>query len=276
VIPVVDLRRADAAAALREACSELGFFAVAGHGVDPALVGEVAARSRAFFDLTEAEKRRFAEPATTPGVPVYRPLRSERLGATGHGEAAAEPKESLDWGPSLDGVAWPPGLEVPYRRYLAEMHRLARSLRGLIARALGHDDDWFEDRFDEESSSLRVINYPEPRAATAGAPLRAGAHRDYGFLTLLRSDDAPGGLEIQAPSGEWLPVRPPRDAYVCNIGDLLAEWTGWASTLHRVAAPPPDAAAGSRRQSLVFFHNPADAESRAYILEKAAAAFGSG
>jgi isopenicillin N synthase-like dioxygenase len=276
VIPVVDLRHGDAVDALRRACEELGFFTVIGHGVDDALVDDVASRSRAFFDLPDAEKRRYVDPASTPGLPVYRPLRSERLGATGDGEDAPDLKESLDWGPQLEGVAWPPGLEEPYRRYLAELHRLARSLRGLIARALDHPDDWLEPRFDELSSSLRVINYPEPDAPPREGQLRAGAHRDYGFLTILRSDDAPGGLEVRTLAGEWVPVRPPRGAYVCNIGDLLAEWTGWTSTLHRVAIPPPDARLGSRRQSLVFFHNPADEESRAYILRKAAAAFGTG
>jgi isopenicillin N synthase-like dioxygenase len=274
VIPVVDLRRGDAIATLREACEELGFFTVVGHGVDQALVAEVGRRSRMFFDRPDDQKRLFAAPAATPGLPVYRPLRSERLGATCEGGAVADLKESLDWGPRLDGVAWPPGLEEPYVRYLAEMHRLARRLRGLIAQALGHADDWLEPRFDELSSSLRVINYPDPDAPPAPGQLRAGAHRDYGFLTILRSDDAPGGLEVRTLGGEWLPVQPPAGAYVCNIGDLLAEWTGWTSTLHRVAVPPPDATVGSRRQSLVFFHNPADDESRAYILRKAAEAFG--
>jgi isopenicillin N synthase-like dioxygenase len=155
------------------------------------------------------------------------------------------------------------------------MHELARDLRGLIARALGHDDDWLEERFDDGASSLRVINYPDVDAPPDDGQLRAGAHRDYGFLTILRSDDAPGGLEVQTLDGEWLPVRPPAGTFVCNIGDLLAEWSGWTSTLHRVAVPPAGAAAGSRRQSLVFFHNPADAESRDYILGKAASAFGS-
>ena len=274
MIPVVDLRRDDAVATLRDACEELGFFTVVGHGVDPALVGDVAGRSRAFFDLSPAEKLAFAAPAEAAGLPVYRPLRSESLGATGDGVAAADLKESLDWGPQLEGVGWPPGLEGPYRAYLGELHRLARDLRGVIARALGRADDWFEPRFDDQASSLRVINYPDPDGPVADGQLRAGAHRDYGFLTMLRSDDAPGGLEVRTLAGEWLPVRPPPDAYVCNIGDLLAEWTGWTSTLHRVAVPPPEAAQGSRRQSLVFFHNPTDAESRDYILRKAAAAFG--
>jgi isopenicillin N synthase-like dioxygenase len=274
VIPVVDLRRDDAPETLRAACEELGFFTVVGHGVPPELVDEIASRSRAFFDLPAGEKERFAAPAATPGLPVYRRVGSERLGATGDGVAAADLKESLDWGLTLHGVAWPDGLEGPYTRYLDAMHALARTLRGTIARALGHADDWFEERFDERSSSLRVINYPDPDEPPAEGQLRAGAHRDYGFLTILRSDDAPGGLEVQTLAGEWVPVRPPADSFVCNIGDLLAEWTGWTSTLHRVAVPPPEAALGSRRQSLVFFHNPADDESRAYILAKAAAAFG--
>jgi isopenicillin N synthase-like dioxygenase len=263
---------------LRAACEELGFFTVVGHEVDPQAVRDVSAASKRFFDSSMEEKERFAGPAVVTGLPVYRPLRSERLGATGDGTDVADLKESLDWGPSLEGVDWPPGLQRPYVMYLSQMHTLARSLRAVIARALGHRGDWFEDRFDDQSSTLRVINYPDPEGDLPPAQLRAGAHRDYGFLTILRSDDAPGGLEVQTLSGDWVPVTPTRDAFVCNIGDLLADWTDgrWTSTLHRVAVPPRDATVGSRRQSIVFFHNPADDESRAYILGKAAAAFGAG
>jgi isopenicillin N synthase-like dioxygenase len=284
MISTVDLRRDGAVDSLRRACEELGFFTVTGHGVDEELVRAVADASRAFFDSPDAEKARYASPAEIPGLPVYRPLRSERLGATGDGVVAADLKESLDWGPTLEGVAWPPGLEELYTAYLAAMHTLARRLRGLVARALERHEAWFEDRFDEQASSLRVINYPDPDAPPTAGQVRAGAHRDYGFLTILRGDDAPGGLEVQTLAGAWVPVRPDPGAFVCNIGDLLAEWTGgsWTSTLHRVSVPPPDAAVGSRRQSLVFFHNPrADAyldelglTSGDYILRKAAAAFG--
>jgi isopenicillin N synthase-like dioxygenase len=278
VIPVVDLKRDGAVQGLRTACEELGFFTVVGHDVDPRAVREVTAVSKRFFDSPAEEKERFAGPASVPGLPVYRPLRSERLGATGDGTNAADLKESLDWGPSLQGVDWPPGVQRPYLAYLSQMQALARRLRGVIAEALGHREDWFEDRFDDTSSTLRVINYPDPEGELEPGQLRAGAHRDYGFLTILRSDDAPGGLEVQTIAGDWIPVTPSSDAFVCNIGDLLADWSDgrWTSTLHRVAVPPPDAAVGSRRQSIVFFHNPADDESRAYILGKAATAFGTG
>jgi len=275
VIPVVDLRSDNAVAVLRTACEEIGFFTVVGHGVSPAAIDEVASVSRRFFDQTADAKARFAGPGGVVGLPVYRPLQSERLGATGDGDDHADLKESLDWGPSLAGVDWPAGLQRPYVTYLREMHRLARALRGVIAQALGRPEDWFEERFDELSSSLRVINYPEPDALPAAGQLRAGAHRDYGFLTILRSDDAPGGLEVQTVAGEWVEVTPTRDAFVCNIGDLLADLTegAWTSTLHRVAVPPPGAH-GARRQSIVFFHNPGDDASQQYILRKAAAALG--
>jgi isopenicillin N synthase-like dioxygenase len=43
-----------------------------------------------------------------------------------------------------------------------------------------------------------------------------------------------------------------------NLGDLMGRWTNdhWVSTLHRVVNPPMESASMSRRQSLVFFHNP--------------------
>jgi isopenicillin N synthase-like dioxygenase len=115
-----------------------------------------------------------------------------------------------------------------------------------------------------------VIDYP---AGFGGA--RAGAHRDYGVLTLIRSD-APG-LEVQTRDGEWLAVQAPPGGFVVNIGDLLQRWTRdrFVSTLHRVVGRAGDA---PRRQSLVFFHNPrSDAEidgvvAGEYILQRAAEA----
>jgi isopenicillin N synthase-like dioxygenase len=163
------------------------------------------------------------------------------------------------------------------------MNELGARLRRLCALALGHDDDFFEPLFDDEASSLRVINYPELDTRPGEGQLRAGAHRDYGFLTILRSENSAGGLQVQTPGGKWVSVEAPPGSFVVNLGDMLAEWTAgrWVSTLHRVALPPADAA-GSRRQSLVFFHNPREdayidaleATAGEYVLAKAAQAFG--
>ena len=49
----------------------------------------------------------------------------------------------------------------------------------------------------------------------------AGAHSDYGMLTLLRTDDNPG-LQVQVqPGGPWRPVAPKEGAFIVNLGDML-------------------------------------------------------
>jgi isopenicillin N synthase-like dioxygenase len=87
--------------------------------------------------------------------------------------------------------------------------------------------------------------------------VRAGAHSDYGSITLLFRLPGQAGLEVLAPSGDgtssssrWapVPVVPPGtedDAgppILVNIGDLLSYWTNGLlrSTVHRVAFTPDD------------------------------------
>jgi len=264
LIPTIDLSAGPAAAAaeLGRACEDVGFFAVVGHGVAEETIDAISSAARAFFDLPETERRRLAEPAATGGVPVYRPLGAEKLGSN------ADRKESLDWGPSLAGVAWPDdALRSAYERYYRELQRVASTLVSAFGFALGDD---LEPYFDDRSSTLRVIDYP---AGTGGA--RAGAHRDYGCLTIIRSDAS--GLEAQTRDGEWVAVETPPGGLVVNIGDLMQRWTDdrWVSTLHRVVGAEGES---PRRQSLVFFHNPrADAEiggvrAGDYILQRAAEA----
>jgi isopenicillin N synthase-like dioxygenase len=270
---------------VRRACEDIGFLVLTRHRVDPELVAEVDSLSREFFDLPTEEKLRFRDSELQPDRPIYRPLRSESLGATSGGERHADLKESLDYGPTLPGVGWPErpaGLQQALRSYLAAMNDVGARLRHVFARALDRDHDFFEPLFDDRASSLRVINYPEVESRPEEGELRAGAHRDYGFLTILRSENVAGGLEVQLRGGEWIPVDTPPDSFVVNLGDMLEEWTDgrWVSTLHRVATPPPNTA-GTRRQSLVFFHNPREdayidalgTTAGDYILAKAAQAF---
>ena len=86
--------------------------------------------------------------------------------------------------------------------------------------------------------------------------IRAGAHTDYGTLTILYGKDKPGGLQAFSPEGKWIDVRPPPGAFVVNIGDMMARWTNdrWVSTLHRVVNPPRSEDR-AERLSIAFFHS---------------------
>jgi isopenicillin N synthase-like dioxygenase len=91
--------------------------------------------------------------------------------------------------------------------------------------------------------------------------IRAGAHSDYGSLTLLFRLPGQPGLELSTPSG-WVPVpvnpgtnnlsQPP---ILVNIGDLLCYWTNGLlkSTVHRVTF-----SGGEERYSMAYFCHPLD------------------
>jgi isopenicillin N synthase-like dioxygenase len=243
------------------ACREIGFLTVTGHDVPDELIESTAEAARGFFDLPTDEKLTFTQGEPTPGLPVYRPLRSESLAASLGQKTPGDLKESLDWGPAVPGFAWPedpPGLRPLFEAYFQALGGLGERIRRFFALALDLPEDWFEPSFRSHSSSLRVINYPRPEGEVEPGQLRAGAHTDYGCMTILRTEDAPGGLQVQTRAGEWLDVHAVPGSFVVNLGDMMARWTNdrWIATLHRVAVPPADGVGRSRRQTIVFFHDP--------------------
>jgi isopenicillin N synthase-like dioxygenase len=212
-IPTIDLSSGPAGVAegVRRACEEVGFLTVVGHDVSASAIDAIAGEARAFFDRPAEEKERLSAPAETPAMPVYRPLGAEKLGAN------ADQKASLDWGPSLAGVAWPEGgLRAAYERYFSEMLGLADTLTRSFALALGLGEDALAPYFDDRSSSIRVIDYP---AGHGGA--RAGAHHDYGCLTTLHRVV---GTEGESPRRQSLVFfhNPRNDAVIETLGDGVA------------------------------------------------------
>lgn len=283
-VPLIDLEplagapaeRQAVARAIDDACRDIGFFAVQNHGV-PADVADTAwDKARAFFDLALAERQAVAFPYA--GYPYgYAAFAGETLSLSLGHEAPPDLKETFSIGPigarppglgddpDLDfhyaANLWPgalPEMRPAWEAYYRVMGDLAARLMQGFALALDLDTDFFADKIDHHSSALRANHYPEPKAPPRPGQLRAGAHSDYGSLTILRQEAAPGGLEIKGPDGAWHPVPHVADAFVINIGDLMARWTNdrWVSTLHRVVNPPPDATGSTRRQSLAFFHQP--------------------
>ena len=280
--PVIDVApflsgadRSGVARAIGRACEDIGFFTIVGHGVDPTLVRRMYDVSRAFFDLPAAEKQKVRRPRPEQSR-GYIGLGEENL-AYGAGRDATDLKEFFAIGPvdvpdepyytapaaypSFAPNVWPERpaeLRVVYTDYYRAMERLAADLMRAFALALGLSEDFFRDKTDRHISGIRVINYPDQPEPPAPGQLRAGPHSDYGALTILKTENVPGGLEVLNRAGHWVPVAPVVDAFVINLGDLMMHWTNdrWISTLHRVANPPRDAALGSRRQSIVFFYQP--------------------
>jgi isopenicillin N synthase-like dioxygenase len=260
-----------------QACRDIGFLIISGHGVDPGLIARTDALSRQFFDLPLAAKTAVARPAidVTRG---YIPLEAEAVAASRGETTAADLNESFMIGPvDVDPgdpyytrpeagkhfhpnlwPAAPEGLRDAYSAYYRAMGDLAVQLMRIFALALDLPESFFDNKIDRHISRLRVRNYPEPISPPKPGQLRAGAHCDYGSLTILKAEANPGGLQVFNKNGEWVDVPIVPGAYIINLGELMARWTNdvWVSTLHRVVNPPADQSSGSRRQSIIFFHNP--------------------
>ena len=285
-VPTIDLSpylggtpegKAKVAAEVGRACADLGFLSIVGHGVPNALIEQCYEVSKAFFDQPLAEKMKCDRPRPD-WVRGYSMVGGEGLSYSLDDPAPPDLKESLSIGPvdvpvndpyfSEDKAGphfapnlWPAApaeLQPVWIEYFKAMQTLSAQLMRIFALALDLPEHFFDDKIDKHISMFRVLNYPDQPEPPLPGQLRAGAHSDYGSLTIVRQEDAPGGLEVRTHDGEWVGVKPVPGGFVVNIGDLMMQWTNdrWRSTMHRVVNPPRDLALGSRRISLVFFHQP--------------------
>jgi isopenicillin N synthase-like dioxygenase len=261
--------------AVDAACTEIGFFTIAGHGVPAALIDRMLETSRAFFDLPAAEKRRVDRPRPEQSR-GYLALGAENLSYSRGDASTTDLKEFFAIGPvdvpdeayyrrpeaypSFAPNLWPErpaALRSVWTEYYHTLEGLAARLMRIFALALGLPDDFFRDKTDRHISGIRANHYPEQVEPPAPGQIRAGAHTDYGAVTILLPENVPG-LEVLDRAGAWVDVSAPPSTFVCNIGDLMQHWTNdrWISTMHRVVNPPREAAAGNRRLSIPFFHQP--------------------
>ena len=280
-IPVIDLApyfkgtakgKRQVAAAVDRACREIGFFTIVGHGVPPQLIDQVRESGAAFFALPLDEKRKVRRPAEEVSR-GYNAFGDQALAYSIGEKSPPDLQESFGIGPDdvpddpyyTGDAAWtffalnlwperPLALRSAFNAYFREMDGLSRTLMRIFAVALNLEEKFFDDKVDRPVSTLRVFHYPPQSGKPREGQLRGGAHTDYGTVTILQSDDAPGGLQVRRRDGTWVDVSPDPGALVVNIGDLMMCWTNdqWVSTLHRVANPPVEHDQHDRI-SLVFF-----------------------
>lgn len=265
MIPILDWQRfasgedrdgfvADLGAAARGP----GFFLLTGHGVDPSLSARIFEMADLFFALPQSEK----EAISILKTPHYRGWARDGLESLDEGSGQADRKESFNMGLDLAaddprvlagepfrGVnQWPnlPGFRETMLAYYDAAMALGVDIHRAIALDLGLDEHHFDSAFVDPLAALRMLHYP-PGTGAAGE-IGAGAHTDYGAITLLMTDGE-AGLQVRPRGGDWIDAPHIDGAYVVNIGDCLMRWTNdiYVSTPHRVL--PPKRA----RRSVAFF-----------------------
>ena len=249
VIDVAPLSGSDAernavAASIADACREVGFFYVVGHGVDRALQATLIDESRRFFARSLEDKLAIAMARGGRAWRGYFPVgdeltsgRPDRKEGIYFGAEVDAEHPLVRAGTPLHGANLFPGdmpaLRDAVLRYMDAMTALGHALLRGVALGLGLEEHALGAHFGATPLTLfRIFNYPPPPPGDDGWGV--GEHTDYGFLTILKQDDA-GGLEVRTPRG-WIDAPPIDDAFVCNIGDMLDRVTRgrYRSTAHRV------------------------------------------
>ena len=88
--------------------------------------------------------------------------------------------------------ARPTELREVFAAYYPAQERLACDLMRIFALALGLPEAWFDGAIDRHFSTCPTNLYPEPSGEPLPGQLRTGPHTDFGSLTILAVNDAPG------------------------------------------------------------------------------------
>jgi isopenicillin N synthase-like dioxygenase len=262
-IPVIDLANSfldsleakkKVAREIKHACRDTGFFYVSNHGVPQPTINAMLDVSKKFFAKPAEEKM----PLLGTGGYGYDPPQLQVLDSS----ALPDLKEGFMMGPAeselAQSVRWPADMlefQTQFKAYETEVTKLGRHLMRCIALSLELPETYFDDGYDRPGCSVRLLHYaPRPSSALPNQ-IGAGAHTDWGAITVLYQDDV-GGLEVMSAEGDWIKATPIPGTYVINLGDMIRRWTNdtYRSTLHRVVANTTD----KHRYSIATFFNPRD------------------
>ena len=270
-VPVIDFTRfrtgdaSDRRAvgdAIAAACEEIGFFYLAGHGIEQHRVEDVFDAARGFFGLPgDARAEAMATSDWYRGyipMPEAQPLsRNTRMFEQYRlqPEWPADPEDAAHAAIFDHPNRWPaalPTFQPAVDAYLDAMLALSRDLLCAFALGLGLEETRFDAWFRHPPSQLSLNYYPTLPQAAADDVSNMVAHTDEGPFTIL-AQDTNGGLEVKRRDGVWIEAPPIPGAFTINVGDMMMWWSNgrFLSNLHRVRNR-----GGVERFSVPYFANP--------------------
>jgi isopenicillin N synthase-like dioxygenase len=257
-LPVIDVgpfagnssrtERESTARQLREACINIGFFYIAGHGIPQSELDELIEWGHRLFALPLEEKLNLGL-NNQPGLTGY-----VRLGGNNSDgpkktsdikERFIMAREPIPGEPEAGNFAagttiWPKhpkldGFADFMKAHIEKRSNLARRVVRAFARSLDLDEGFFDDMYRYLGATMLVNYYPSLTSGdVAENQWSFSPHTDYGMFTILAQDGI-GGLQARNSTDEWIDVPPIDGTFVINIGDMFAMWTNglYASSLHR-------------------------------------------
>ena len=243
---------------------DYGFIILKDHGVSFELLNEAYQILERFYKLTEKQKLTY--------------LSEEGGGQRGY---TAFGKEHAKGSPVMDlKEFWHVGREVPtghsfskyypkniwpddtvpefrpiFEKLFSQLEQAGIQMMEALSYPLQVEKDFFTKMVVEGNSILRLLHYPPIPEGVDTRCVRAAAHEDINFITILPAATT-SGLQLKDRDGSWLDIESDYGSLIVDAGDMLARITNEVipSTTHRVINPQDGKNAS--RYSMPFFMHP--------------------
>ncbi|KAL2642850.1 hypothetical protein R1flu_010437 [Riccia fluitans] len=222
------------------AVEEWGFFQVLNHGVPLELVDRLEEEAVAFFTLPLEEKKKicrtFDQPLGYYNAELTKNHRDwkEVFDFLVRGSIVLPDESSTTHLPITN--QWPenpPALREAAEAYAKSTEQLAFRILGLLSQSLGLPAEYFRKYFQNHTSRVRLNYYPV--CPIPDLALGVSRHKDPSAFTILVQDEV-GGLQVRRRDGQWIGVKPRREAFVINVGAVFQMWSNdrFKSVEHQV------------------------------------------
>lgn len=154
---------------------------------------------------------------------------------------------------------WPtdvvPEFREIFEKLYAQLQEAGIQMMEALTGPLEVERDFFKNMVSEGNSILRLLHYPPIPEGTDPRCVRAAAHEDINFITLLPAATQ-SGLQLKDRDGTWLDIESDFGTLIVDVGDMLARLTNdvLPSTTHRVINPQDGT--NKSRYSMPFFMHP--------------------
>ena len=239
--------------------NQIGFAIIKNHGLDSSLVDNLYDQIKNFFYLEDHIKKQYEIPEKN-GQRGYvgkgkEHAKGSKIGDLKEFYHVGHPDCKGDYGDNVWPKEFPLFKKYATKTYL-ELENIGLNVLKSIALYLNLDKKYFENKVRGGESIMRAIHYfPIHNININKNAVRAGAHGDINFITILMGASAKG-LEILTRNNKWIPVESEEDHLVINVGDMLERLTNnkLKSTIHRVVNPEKELLHTSRFSIPFFLH----------------------
>jgi len=228
-----------------------GFVALRDHDLDTAYLSKCYKVAEDFFLLKEEIKKKY-EDESIAGQRGFISFGKE----TAKGSSISDIKEFWHVGREGNTPAniWPAEIAEFKDTFLdmyAKLDKMGEQLLAAIALHLDLPEETFTKITSNGESILRLLHYPPLAGNYKAGAVRAAAHTDINFITMLVTSSA-DGLQVQDRQGNWVDAPKDKNLIIVDCGDMIENMTNGIlpATPHRVVNPNTDDA---RRFSMPFF-----------------------